>query len=220
MPNFIDLTGQRFTRLTVLRRGPDYRRGIPQFWCKCDCGNERLVHSKNLRGGTTLSCGCLNKDVHRDVCIERNTTHRLSKTPTYDVWVNMLSRCRNPNASSYERYGAKGIGVCGSWLKFENFLADMGERPGPSYSIDRKDNSKGYEPENCRWVATMREQQENRTNNLRISFDGQNHTITEWARRTGLGRMTIWSRIYKLDWPVKIALTTPADPGNRVKRRP
>lgn len=84
-----------------------------------------------------------------------------SETPEYDAWYGMITRCTKPNCRSYPYYGGRGIKVCDRWLKFENFLADMGRRPGNGYSLDRKNNDGNYEPGNCRW-ATKTEQNRNR----------------------------------------------------------
>lgn len=89
------------------------------------------------------------------------TTHGLSKTPEYRAWASMWQRCTNPKNIRYERYGARGITVCERWERFENFLSDMGNRPSPDHSLDRKENDGNYQPENCRW-ATRSEQQQNK----------------------------------------------------------
>ena len=79
----------------------------------------------------------------------------------YNAWQSMKQRCLNPKNNSYQRYGARGIKVCGRWLhSFKNFLEDMGHKPGPEYSLDRKNNDGSYEPKNCRW-ATRKEQSNN-----------------------------------------------------------
>lgn len=217
MPQFIDLAKQRFHRLTVIRRSCDYRRGIPQWLCKCDCGKQTIVRGGQLTTGNTKSCGCLNVDVHRKVCLDRNTTHGLAGSPTHNCWVNIKQRCENPKASGYSKYGAKGIRLCDRWRSFENFLADMGERP-TGMTIDRIENSKGYEPGNCRW-ATQRQQQNNRSNNTHITFNDETLTIMEWSRRTGFGRTTIIHRLDDLGWSVEEALTVPPDYGNKSRHR-
>jgi hypothetical protein len=83
--------------------------------------------------------------------------HGMSHLPIYLNWQTMIQRCKNPKHPKYPTYGARGITVCERWKVFENFYADMGDRPSPHYSIDRKNNDKGYSPDNCRW-ATKREQ--------------------------------------------------------------
>lgn len=97
---------------------------------------------------------------HRNKLVVASTTHGLAGSPTYRSWAHMLGRCRNPTDAKYANYGGRGITVCERWLRFENFLADMGERPA-GLTLDRIDNDGNYEPGNCRW-ATMKEQQNNK----------------------------------------------------------
>lgn len=153
----------RFGRLTVLGEGEKqgkYRRAL----CRCDCGEERLVHTFSLTGGRTVSCGCYHHEKQVGVAAgigRRNRRHGMWGTPEYGAWKAMLDRCRNPRNHAYENYGGRGITVCKRWQVFDNFLADMGIKPSPDLSLDRIDNDRGYAPENCRW-ATASEQNQNR----------------------------------------------------------
>ncbi len=210
MPKFIDLTGQRFGRYVALHRGVDWRPGNPAWVCRCDCGTEKTVRAASLRRGTTVSCGCYNSENKRAMCVERNTTHGMSGSREYIVWSNMVQRCHDPNSTNYSDYGGKGIAVCDRWRKFENFFADMGQKPSPKHTLDRSDSSLGYSPDNCRW-ATMKEQENNRTNNRRITFRGETLTLMQWAERTNLRREVIAARIDRLGWSAERALTTRPD---------
>lgn len=217
MPKFIDLAGRRFGRWTVLKRVADYAPpskpsgGIPQWLCFCDCGNRGVVTGGALTSGKSSSCGCYNLEVRSRICVERNTKHGLAKTPTHVTWMLMRQRCLNPNATAFKNYGAKGITVSDRWERFENFLADMGERPTLAHTLDRIDNSKGYEPGNCRW-ATMRDQQNNRTNNRRLTWRGETKTLLEWSRLTGIPHRTIGQRLDRLGWSVDEALSRAPSP--------
>lgn len=195
MPVFIDLAGREFGRWKVIRRAENNRHNQPQWHCRCACGVEGVVRGGNLVAGDSQSCGCLNVDVHRQMCRVRNTTHGMRRTPTYIAWVNMLQRCENPRATAYRKYGAKGVTVCERWHVFADFLADMGECPA-GLSLDRRDNARGYEPDNCRWV-TMQAQQNNRGGNRKLTVRGETLGIVEWGRRSGIDHHTILARLRK-----------------------
>lgn len=138
-------------------------------------------------------------------------THGMSRTadgrisPTYLSWQRMKARCLNPNASDYRHYGGRGIMVCERWFKFENFFADLGERPA-GLELDRIDTNGHYEPTNCRWV-TKRQNARNRRSTVMVTVNGVSRSATEWDEVTGLGRDTCSQRI-KAGWdPVKAATT-------------
>lgn len=133
---------------------------------------------------------------------------------TYRSWKSMKQRCLNPASPKYYAYGAKGIRVCARWLDFNNFLADMGVRP-EGMSLDRKDNAGDYEPNNCRW-STKREQQNNRSNTIRLTYNGVTKPQAEWAREYGLTTATLKARI-KAGWPMERALLQPVQKQNHSK---
>jgi hypothetical protein len=133
-------------------------------------------------------------------------THRDGKTtPTYYAWVDMRRRCSNTKHPAYKWYGARGINYCQRWDSFENFLADMGEKPEGS-SLDRIDNNGNYQPGNCRW-ATGREQQVNRRSNVFLTLNGKTQTMEDWSRETGIGQTTLSYR-RKAGWSAHEMLTT------------
>jgi hypothetical protein len=158
---FIDLTGQRFGRWTVLVLWPERYRlnGVTRdaFWlCRCTCGSEHIVMGNNLRSGKSTNCGCLKHEKAR----KRSTKHGMAGTRVHRIWKSMLSRCRNPNVPCFSNYGARGISVCEEWHSFENFYADMGAPPD-GLTLERRNNEGDYERSNCCW-ATRLEQAHNR----------------------------------------------------------
>ena len=204
MGKFIDLTGQRFGKLTVIKRIENDKYKNARWLCRCDCGNENKVTTNMLRRGNSKSCGCLS----RDMTSERNLTHGMTKTPEYSTWISMKTRCYNKKFHAYKHYGGRGITVCDRWLKsFDNFYEDMGPKPTPEHSIDRIDNNKGYSPGNCKWV-TINEQANNRRNNHNITLDCTTKTISQWGDEIGINSSVISLRLRR-GWDSEKALTTP-----------
>jgi hypothetical protein len=201
-----NLVGHRFGRLTVVASAPSSAQGRARWRCHCDCGAESVVLGKKLLSGTQKSCGCFRAEVLRSAGAA-NVSHghaRAEASPTYRTWKSMLSRCTNPNATAFPRYGGRGVAVCARWEVFENFLADMGERPAGT-TLDRFPNRAGnYEPDNCRW-ATPTEQARNRSSSRPLTVAGVTLTIAEWAERRGLRPSTIHERLRR-GWSAADAL--------------
>lgn len=181
----LDLVGKRFGRLLA-----ESYAGKSKWKCLCDCGAVIEVCRSNLITGTTESCGCL----HREQLGNRVRSHGMTKTPTYVAWCNMKGRCLNPKQTGYENYGGRGIKVCDRWLNsFENFLADMGERP-EGMSLDRDDTDGNYEPGNCRWVPWVK-QMNNQRKTIRITHEGRTMSMSEWAAELDIKPSKIRGRL-------------------------
>ena len=195
MPRKIDLTGQRFERLVVIAPAP--ARGRETFWlCRCDCGAELAVRTKNLRHGNAGSCGCR----HRDAI----TTHGLWQAPEYKPWAAMIERCTKPGSPTWPRYGGKGITVHPSLMTIEGFIAEIGPRPSPRHTIERINNKGHYEPGNIRW-DTPKQQCRNRGSNRLITCGGRTQCLAAWAEETGIQAGTIAWRLRRR-WAVERAL--------------
>lgn len=203
-----NITGMQFGELIALefieRRGKCH-----DYWkWKCRCGAEKVIRKTSVTSGLTESCGCKNR---KRAC-KQLTKHGWYGTRTYRSWTAMIQRCENPNKDNYDIYGGRGISVCKRWRdSFDNFLADMGERP-KGKSIDRIDHNGNYESDNCRW-ASSKTQCRNRRNNRYLTHNGESRCLAEWVEITGIDGATIDSRL-KRGWSVKQALETkPIDSG-------
>lgn len=209
MSSKTNIAGQKFNRWTALQRVENVGRRI--FWlCKCDCGTLKKVDLYNLKAGSTKSCGCLNLEK----IVERSTKHghspredgKSKQSRTYHTWSGMKARCNNPLHIGYKHYGGKGITYDPRWEEFSNFLEDMGEKPDGT-SLDRRESSKNYCKENCRW-ATPTEQARNTSRNVLLEYRGEIKSVSEWADTIGIDSKTLRRRLH-LGWSVEDCLEKP-----------
>ena len=206
----LNLQGMRFGRYTVSARVPSDSPGT-KWLCVCDCGSQKTVRGQVLTRGTTRSCGCLRREVStaRGRASKKHGHSAGGDSPTLRTWRAMVDRCTNPSDKSWDRYGGQGIKVCKSWLEsFEAFLADMGTCPR-GLTLERRNNNKGYDPENCYWT-TRKKQANNRASNIRISINNEERTLTEWAEFHGLRPGLVHARLRR-GWPIE-KLFAPARP--------
>lgn len=172
----IDETGKRHGRLVGIRR----IEGREWLW-KCDCGTEKVINATLVRIGNTASCGCLRSEKSA----ERKTKHGLTKTGSiaYQRWESIRSRVTAKTGAKFRDYASRGVTMCAEWLNDPAaFVAHIGEPPSPEWTVDRIDNSRGYEPGNVRW-ATKLEQANNKTNNRFVEYHGERITLSEMIRR-------------------------------------
>ena len=176
-----DLAGLRFGKLLVLELSHSDQRA---FWkCLCDCGTTKVVQSRLLVTGKVRSCGCMSS---RLTVGDRTRTHGeggpYTRSAEYRTWAHMVERCTNTGSKDYPEYGGRGILVCDRWLRFENFLEDMGRRPSLKHSLDRFPNNNGhYDPGNCRW-ASPEQQANNRRSNRLLTYLGKSYTLMELVK--------------------------------------
>lgn len=154
-----DLDGKKFGKLQVL--GFSRIKDRHAAWlCLCDCGITKEVLGLNLRRGHAKSCGCITKEQLKTHGYSRKSIYKQE----YQAWQGMIQRCTNEKNPAYKNYGGRGIKVCAEWrYDFPKFLADMGPKPDPVYSLDRIDNDGNYEPTNCRWAEKSVQSKNRRT---------------------------------------------------------
>jgi hypothetical protein len=148
MSKKLKMIGQRFDRLIVVAIAGRNKWNKLLWWCECDCGEYLIVVGDNLKNRDTKSCGCLK----RELAGKHVFKHGQSNTKIYKVWANIINRCHNYSHIGFNDYGGRGITICKRWLKFENFIADMGPKPTPKHAINRINNNANYEPNNCEWI--------------------------------------------------------------------
>jgi hypothetical protein len=195
--NLVDHSGKKFGKLTAI----SYDRYVRKWLCRCDCGNQSMVVSGDLVRGRSKSCGC-SAGFHL-----HGNCPRGSRTSEYSSWYSMVSRCRYKTHKAAAHYVDRGIQVCERWQKFENFLADMGPKPGKGYSLERCDNDGNYEPGNCRW-ATQQEQLNNQRKTVFVEYSGKRMSFSDAWRASGssVSRDTAYKRCFALGWSLEEAL--------------
>lgn len=176
----LHLVGDKYGKLTVTSYIRDEAGKGRVYLCTCDCGKTIESYASVLRSGNTTSCGC------------NRITHGHSKDALHVIWRMILNRCNNPKSDKYKDYGGRGITVDPSWLSFEQFKADMGERP-EGFTVERKDNDAGYSKENCVW-ADAKTQARNRRSTKLIEFNGQSKVLKDWAAAYGVNYSTAKGR--------------------------
>lgn len=191
--------GDRFGRLVIIKEVEPWKYKTYKYrrvLCQCDCGNTTIASFHQLRYGRVHSCGC-----YRDEFASKIGKARLkydksaTSSKLYSIWHGMKCRCNTRSSGSFERYGAKGVTVCSEWNNdftvFYNWAISNGYSNG--LTIDRIDYNGIYEPSNCRWISAA-EQANNRSTNVRINHNGEEHTLSEWGRILGINRQTLYSR--------------------------
>lgn len=187
----------RFGKLVAIEPRGTNNHGSVMWLCQCDCGNMTSVSSQYLLSGDTTSCGCFRIERIIDI----NKTHNKSRTRLYSIWHGIKQRCYNANAKNYGNYGGRGIHMCDEWKNnFESFYTwsiENGFDNGANRyecSIDRINVDGNYAPDNCRWTDAAT-QNNNSRNNRVFEYDGEIHTMAEWARIYNVKYETLRSRI-------------------------
>ena len=199
----LDITGQKFGRMTVIEISHRNGKGRVFWKCLCDCGKEKAVSSWHLRLGGTKSCGCLHTDFAKSG--KSNRKHGDANggklTTEYWRWQSMKARCYNPHNRSYPAYGGRGINICDRWKNdYAAFLSDMGRCP-KGYILDRIDVNGDYEPSNCRWISLRDSQANMRPRGIQVCINGKTQCILEWAKELSVPYGTVLRR-YKAGKPL------------------
>lgn len=200
-----DLTNEVFGMLTLVRFVEKNKHGQAKWFCRCECGKEKIIAGYHLTQGKIKSCGCLRSIVGK----QTKTTHGKSGTRAHTSWMKMRQRCTDSNCTGYENYGGRGIKVDPAFDTFEGFLQHIGECPA-GYSLDRIDYNGDYAPGNVRW-ADRKTQNRNRQTNVIVEYKGERKTVSEWAEVIGLDFSTLYQRLFTYHWDIERSLTTSAD---------
>lgn len=205
--NYSFKIGDRINRLTIVKLGY-LVQGISKpylvkgFIARCDCGNyigpNRLL---SLVNGDSMSCGCYQRELHSRQIAERNFKHgnasRASRDKLYIIWAAMKDRVLNHNRPDSKWYSDKGIELYPEWnsfIAFKEWAISSGYEEG--LSIDRINNSLGYNPDNCRWIP-LKDQNKNKTNNNRITLNGETKILADWCRQYNVSDKSISAKLKK-----------------------
>ena len=212
MSKCVDLTGQKFGRLTVIKRINNYISPSgskkSQWLCQCECGNFINVVGQALTRNKTKSCGCLNRDN-----IEKKKNLSSKHPRLHQIWCDIRQRTRNPKNCNAKNYLERGITICKEWDNFDNFCKwalDNGYNENAknyTCTIDRINNDGNYEPNNCRWV-TLKEQSKNKRTTRLFTYMNKTLCLKDWASEMKINYGTLRFRI-KNGMPFEEALTKP-----------
>lgn len=208
----VSLVGNKYGRLTVTEFSHYDSRDCAHWKCLCECGNYKAIRGDRIKDGRAQSCGCRQKEIIANVG-HNNKIHGFCGTDLYTIWGLIIQRCENPSNPNYPEYGARGIKVCsGIRASVEGLIKAIGERPDRSFSVDRKDNNKGYEcgicaeciaekkEKNIRW-ATRSEQARNKRSTIMVEVDGVRVPLIEWCEKRGIDHKIARSRL-AIGWPL------------------
>lgn len=186
----LDLTGNKYGRLTAIKAVGKTKSKNTLWLCECECGNKTTVNISNLRNGHTKSCGCYSKELKHSA--KTRTTHGKSYSRIYSIWQGMKQR--GNGQCEKEHYYDRGVRVCEEWMSFEAFY-DWAINNGYSdnLTLDRKDVLGNYEPTNCRWI-TQREQNRNKRNTCYLTLNGETKSMGEWHEILGIPFSTMSNR--------------------------
>jgi hypothetical protein len=183
--------GQEFHRWTIIGTAEPGKTGKKHWTCQCSCGTIKVVSQCNLYSGGSKSCGCF----HNEVASRIHKTHGQSKTSEYKIWKGIKKRIFDEKEPGFVNYGGRGITMDKTWANsFEAFIAHIGPRPSRFHTVERKDNNKGYEPDNVKW-ATRKEQNNNKRSNHFVTYEGETLTIMAWSERKGISRHLLRRRV-------------------------
>jgi hypothetical protein len=206
--DYSSYVGKKFGAWLVLADEGVRQRKRVLLKCRCACGEVRQVSLESLNARTSKSCGC------------KVITHGLSYTAERGVYNLMVQRCHVKKSRQYSDYGGRGLRVCKRWLLpngagLKNFYADMGPRPA-GYTLERRNNNKGYSPANCEWATRVKQQSNRRNSRPLFTFKGKTTSASQWAKRYGFAPSTVINRLDR-GWTIKEALTTPV--GAKIRTR-
>lgn len=188
--------------LTVIERVKNSARGQTRWRCLCSCGGEVVGLGYRIRSGRIKSCGCI-KAVPE-------FRHGETKTRLYRIWADMKSRCTLPTAKYYKNYGGRGIKICDEWSNDFVIFREWAYANGyaDDLTIDRIDSNGNYEPSNCRW-ATWKEQENNTSHNVVITYNDKTMTLHQWSECLNIPYDTLRTRVVKRGWEIERAFTQP-----------
>lgn len=208
MGKLVDIVGETFGKLHVIKRIPGMTNKRVYYECLCECGNSITVRGESIRCGHTSSCGCRQREVVHNLKLD----HGLCGTAIYRCWASMIQRCYSPKNKHYGNYGGRGITVCAEWRDdfkiFCEWAINAGWKIG--LEIDRIENDKGYSPDNCHIVTKSVNQRNKRTNCI-VTYRGESAPLVQHCEDLNLYYDVVWNRLFAYGWSVERALGTPTN---------